>query len=1316
MKSFKKMLVWALALSMIISLCPVSGAWAEETLSALPDTEGVTRVGIFADSHVGSENGSKNMESTLQTFSALDANYAGLAMTGDIIVQHGTVADDYKVDSAPYDYVLADLDTYANGKPYSWAMGNHEFPGACVLAVSQSESQTALMEAAIETSKEYYVDKTGMSLNDDVLIGGYHFISAAPIDYSNCFDAAAESYIMERIDAAIAADGNEKPIFLNVHHAPWYTTLSSTETVYEIPYSQTLTDYLEQHPNVIIFTGHTHNSEYDPRTIWQGGYTVVNVGHTSNGGGATVSGEIVYDRSNNEAIMMEISADNVVTLKRIDVENQCYIGEDWVLDIPNMVNNPEDENYWKYTDARYDAAPSPYFEEGAAVAQTASTTTTATLSFPQAEIDAFMGDDIIRYYNVKIVNRKLQTLVQDYDIAADFYNPPSKRANPFIFTVDELYENTEYDIEITAVSPYSKKSEIISGTAETAASSTSSTDGTATPTSPEKDSRNPVYKYVGKLENGAYAPNYSDLYTPNRNQKEIVAVADEKGNYPEGSYTKTDANGDVVVDANGDPIYYVKINWFNRNGNFGFGTCFAAMYESGNYIEFEFTVDKTGRYELMGIAANSKSSEMGVYIDGEKKGTFTIPVNESGTNGPLYDATYASAGEYILEAGTHKVKFKLDRSASAQVAFFGAALALQEEVSMIKMGYKDSTTLIHNSNCTMYDGANPPSAMVYMNKPVSFTIDVPVAGTYDIYGVYGSSGEHTFKILVDGNECFSEAVKGPIGSYKMDGSVPLTQGTHTLTLHTGTAGSYLSISELTLVREGSANDWTWQRINYNKTNTDITMDSSNGSLDNTAFGMGNGCYAAYQITPSVTGKYEFSHYLAANSSEMAVYLNGELIHTFTHNTNDYAALANATRTESCTAVLAAGMVYDVKFIKVGGGDATAVYTDIKLIEELSSGEGLYYDIFAGDSVSDNYGTQESLKYSDGRDASGYGCYGGLYAEYAFTTEYRGIYNINLVLGAGDEAGVSVYVDGVLLSTQNAEYVSGEDWTVKRNNDFGDVFLLEGEHTLKILGVDEGAFQIFKTRVAFKAEDDGRNELIFLYNANEPDDKGGSNVQVSAEGVVLGEGNSYTEYVVDVPEGNYALEICYGASDWDGRMSITVNGATLGTYKLPQNNTFIGRPTYDKTGYYTPEILCLNEGENVIKLRCEKSEDGSYYAYFSFTTFKLTRVTEPVCQLYYGEYITPDTKQTAIADGDNTVRTYLPSYVAGSEVTMLATIYEGGRLFRVAPDYTVEALSNDVLIATFNDLELDETKTYTLKVFLWDNEGSMIPITQEVSIK
>jgi len=210
-------------------------------------------------------------------------------------------------------------------------------------------------------------------------------------------------------------------------------------------------------------------------------------------------------------------------------------------------------------------------------------------------------------------------------------------------------------------------------------------------------------------------------------------------------------------------------------------------------------------------------------------------------------------------------------------------------------------------------------------------------------------------------------------------------------------------------------------------------------------------------------------------------------------------------------------------------------------------------------------------------------------------------------------------------------------------------------------------------------------------------------------MVLAEGNSFAEYIVDVPGGNYALEICYGAESWDAQMSITFNGGMLGVYALPENGAFIHKSTYDRTAFFTPEILSLEEGKNTIKLRCENSK------YFSFTEFKLTRVTEPIAQLYNSEYIVPGEQIDSIVNGVNTLRVYLPTYMENEAVEMIVCIYENGRLYMTESAETTDASVNDVLVATFENVSVNSGKTYTMKAFFWDSAEGMIPLCDEVAL-
>ncbi|MBR5513675.1 MAG: hypothetical protein IKV85_06785, partial [Ruminococcus sp.] len=1124
--------------------------------------------------------------------------------------------------------------------------------------------------------------KTGMELNDDVVIGGYHFITAAPIDYSNVVNAEGEAYMKERIEAAIAADGNEKPIFLTLHHAPWYTTIKSTETVYDQPFSNEFINYLKTRPNVILIHGHNHCSEYHPRTIWQDGFTVLNLGHVSNGSGATVEGELVFDRSNSEGVMLEIDENNVVTIKRMDFRNQCYIGEEWVLDIPGMVSNSDTsdadyEDYWKYTNARYNTAATPQFADSAEITASNVSVSSVNLSFPAASIDTTNGDDIVYNYRVKIINEKLQTLVQNYLVAADFYLPPAMRRTTLTIPVDELNINTQYIVEISAISAYGKESESITGSFRTAGGSADNSEDFVV-TSPENDPRNPLYKYITDSEGVAL---FKEINSPGRNGF-------------------TEDNNQTFVP--------------NEDSRVGFGGNFVAFYESGNYITYEFDVTEPGIYEVLGIAATSISSDMGVYIDRDKAGTLTIPVNNTNAAlGALYTATYTSAGKCSLEAGTHTVTFKLDSQANEQVAFFGAALAKEKSAQIINMHCTEGTA--SPGHYADYSADAATNAYQFYDDGygfIDFTVNAPVSGEYELtIEAAGDANDNTFTVLVDSAIKTTVNVKAgnisDITGYTAEAALRLDKGEHTVRILAGTT-SLPYFRSMSLVSYDATDRWN----TYSADSSAVTGYADGGSGDkNLSDGfsmMADTGYITYQVTPELTGKYNLFWDIQTGGCYGQSFVNGKAVSDKIHYSQSRGY------TEAIEFVLIGGNTYDFTFEAVEAGEAEVSYFDFYNMmleytgEPDNGGEGVYYDIYAGDSNRDNYEEQSAaaLKYGDGRGESGWGSYGGLYTEFDFTIEYAGWYNVNMVLGADNPAPVKLLIDSNEVGTKNAACAEGESWAVRRNNDFGEVFLFEGEHTLRISGVEvDGVFQIFKTSLTFNRTDDGTAKLEVIKEAQDLVDKGGSNMQMpEGGGVVLGEGNSYAEYEVDVPAGNYMLSICYGALELDGLAQISVNGGQLGTYSLPINGCWINGDSY-----YDIDILCLNEGANTIKIQCANGK------YFSYSTFKLTRLSAPVSQLFSGQYITAGGQITDITEGDIVARAFLPTYMKDKAVSMYVAIYKNGQLYKIADAKTECAAVNDVLSARFTDVVVESDAEYKCKFFYWNAENPLNPITNAYTV-
>jgi hypothetical protein len=101
-------------------------------------------------------------------------------------------------------------------------------------------------------------------------VNGFDFIGAEWYGYDKepGYDKTAEWF---------AAHGGEldpsKPFFYYLHQPPAGTTSGSWET----KLSRMVTDTLSPRPNAVAFSGHTHWTLNDERSIWQGAFTAVQV-------------------------------------------------------------------------------------------------------------------------------------------------------------------------------------------------------------------------------------------------------------------------------------------------------------------------------------------------------------------------------------------------------------------------------------------------------------------------------------------------------------------------------------------------------------------------------------------------------------------------------------------------------------------------------------------------------------------------------------------------------------------------------------------------------------------------------------------------------------------------------------------------------------------------------------------------------------------------------------------------------------------------------------------------------------------------------
>ncbi|MDD6728830.1 MAG: metallophosphoesterase [Eubacteriales bacterium] len=154
-------------------------------------------------------------------------------------------------------YVDAIDDVFGDDKPIvQTVMGNHDF--------WNKNAKTAINHI------KAFEEIMGQSPWTHYVANGYHFIGASPNYGSMTAGYKITAKWLDKELEKASADSDGKPIFVMTHNQPFDTCYGSDEWG-----DSTLNDVLSKYPNVVSFSGHSHYSVLDERTIWQGEYTVI---------------------------------------------------------------------------------------------------------------------------------------------------------------------------------------------------------------------------------------------------------------------------------------------------------------------------------------------------------------------------------------------------------------------------------------------------------------------------------------------------------------------------------------------------------------------------------------------------------------------------------------------------------------------------------------------------------------------------------------------------------------------------------------------------------------------------------------------------------------------------------------------------------------------------------------------------------------------------------------------------------------------------------------------------------------------------------
>jgi predicted phosphodiesterase len=467
------------------------------------------RFGVISDTHIGSAGrgapaySNENRLAKVLDWYNTQPNIKAMAIVGDI-TDHGYQAE--------WNTFTSTWDAHKGSMKLIAVMGNHD-------AYPSDKGAAA----------DYFEAATGEKTNAHYVIEGYHFIvlnagsgamtsqgaigdavatgrTATPGKSENSGDVVPQSvrdWARTRIDAAKAAAPGQ-PIFVFLHWPVQNTFYVSDEWYASSFGGDPMNGFFKNDPEVVIFGGHIHSPNSDPRSIWQGGFTSVNTvtlhymemeSTIAQGSGAR---QFLGDSPDGvelrtypkHPVLREYPATTtnpsgegytsgpaaqgmIVTVKGSEVKIENYdfgvsrgnpadpveqlTPQTWEFDVSAPGSFP-------YTPAvRNGQKTAPEFTGSGSgpVSGKASaadiTDTSVTLTFDQAYIPGpNPGKEEVHHYKIEFY--KSGSLVKTVRQWSDFMNTPSLRKSTYTQLIGGLSAGSSYDVRIYAISSFQQES------------------------------------------------------------------------------------------------------------------------------------------------------------------------------------------------------------------------------------------------------------------------------------------------------------------------------------------------------------------------------------------------------------------------------------------------------------------------------------------------------------------------------------------------------------------------------------------------------------------------------------------------------------------------------------------------------------------------------------------------------------------------------------------------------------------------------------------------------------------------------------------
>lgn len=348
-------------------------------------------------------------------------NFDALVIAGDFA--GGGAESEYRAFNSIID------DNIKNGTKVLTVLGNHEF-------IEYREYDATI-------GYEVYKKMVNENVDTDIVVNGYHFIGVSYDNNGKTFKGKTE-WLRERLENATKEDP-AKPVFVYQHPHPTLTVYGSISWS-DLDIRKVLSDY----PQIVDFSGHSHYSPSDPRSVWQGEFTAIGCGSL----GALMSnlnyieGDKDAPGESAAAWLVEVDKDGNVSLQLYDVENRMFF-----KNVNYYFTNLSDTKKRDYTWTKQKSLDTPpQFPKNSEINNSVNENNEVVITFPEAS-----GYYEAENYKITVKNSDNEKVFEK-TVVSEYVRATNDDVTVNLGTL----KAGDYKIKLTAYSPYTKKGETIS--------------------------------------------------------------------------------------------------------------------------------------------------------------------------------------------------------------------------------------------------------------------------------------------------------------------------------------------------------------------------------------------------------------------------------------------------------------------------------------------------------------------------------------------------------------------------------------------------------------------------------------------------------------------------------------------------------------------------------------------------------------------------------------------------------------------------------------------------------------------------------------